>query len=112
MTDSESLGPCPICGRPMIKGPSVDRHHWVPRGEGGAEAAFLHVVCHRMIHRLFDGKALAADFADPVALRDHPDLRRFISWVRRQPPDYIDWPKDPRDSRRGSRRSPRRRPAR
>ena len=117
MKNTESLGPCPICGRAMIEGPSVDRHHWVPRKEGGIEATFLHVVCHRMIHRLFDEKALAADFTDPAALREHPDIQRFVAWVRRQPADYVDWPKSPRGRRRGSvrasgRRSSGRRPAR
>jgi hypothetical protein len=27
----ESLGPCPLCGRIMIRGHSLDRHHWQPK---------------------------------------------------------------------------------
>lgn len=66
MSDGSSLGPCPLCGRPMIAGPSVDRHHWVPKSEGG---------------------------------RAHPEVRRFVAWVRRQPPEYLDWPRAPRRRR-------------
>ena len=94
--ETRILGPCPICGRDMIEGPSVDRHHWVPRTKGGREAVPLHLICHRMIHRLFDESALAERYADPAALRDHPDMRRFVAWVRRQPPEYVDWPRSPR----------------
>ncbi len=100
MKNTETLGPCPICGRAMIEGPSVDRHHWVPRSAGGEETAVLHKVCHRMIHRLFDEKSLAAHYADPATLRDHPEIQRFITWVRRQPPEYVDWPRSPRRRRR------------
>ncbi len=99
MSEGESLGPCPICGRDMIDGPSVDRHHWVPRTEGGREMEPLHLVCHRMIHRLFSEKELASGYSDPAVLRDHPEIQRFVAWVRRQPPEYVDWPRRPRRRR-------------
>lgn len=88
-------GPCPICGRPMWDGPSVDRHHWVPRKHGGGPCATLHLVCHRMIHRVFSERELSQSFRDVDSLRAHPDIARFIAWVRRKPPDYVDWPKAP-----------------
>ena len=102
MPDSPSngLGPCPLCGREMIEGPSVDRHHWVPKSKGGCETDFIHLVCHRMIHRVFSEKELATDYADPEVVRAHPEIERFVKWVRRQPPDYVDWPKEPRKRRR------------
>ncbi|MCB9948423.1 MAG: HNH endonuclease [Rhodospirillaceae bacterium] len=81
----------------MVAGPSVDRHHWVPRSRNGPnDAATVHVVCHRMVHRLFTEAELAARFSTPEAIRAHPDMRRFIAWVRRRPPDYVDWPQAPR----------------
>ena len=83
----------------MIEGPSVDRHHWVPKSKGGREIDSLHVVCHRMIHRVFDERELATAYADPEAVRAHPEIARFIAWVRKQPPEYVDWPKDPRKRR-------------
>ena len=100
MSEGGSLGPCPVCGREMLDGPSVDRHHWVPKSEGGRASEFLHVVCHRMIHRVFDERELAADYADPEAVRAHPEIERFVKWVRRKPADYVDWPKSPRKRRR------------
>ncbi len=99
MSKPKSLGACPICGRDMIDGPSVDRHHWVPRTKGGREMELLHLICHRMIHRLFSEKELATTYSDPAAILKHPDIQRFVAWVRRQPPEYVDWPRKPRNRR-------------
>lgn len=93
--NDEELGDCPICSRPLVAGPSVDRHHWVPRAEGGRERALLHKVCHRVIHRIFDEKELARRYATAAAVRAHPEMRRFIAWIKRRPADYLDWPRRP-----------------
>lgn len=85
----DDLGPCPLCGRPMIDGPSVDRHHWVPRTLGGRTGTPMHRVCHRMIHRLFDHTTLARHLNTPEAVRAHPDMARFLAWIRRQPPEFV-----------------------
>jgi len=100
MSGSGDLGPCPLCGRAMIPGPSVDRHHWVPKSAGGRATDLLHTVCHRMIHRVFSERELATAYADPETVRGHPEIARFVAWVRRQPPEYLDWPKAPRGRRR------------
>ncbi|MBB4287067.1 HNH endonuclease [Roseospira goensis] len=101
----EALGPCPLCGRPMIAGPSVERHHWTPRTFGGRESAAMHQVCHRMVHRLFDEATLARERNTAEALRAHPDMARFLTWVRRQPPEYMDWAERPgRHGRKGAAR--------
>lgn len=98
---------CPICGRAMVDGASVDRHHWVPRTEGGREVATLHKICHRMLHRLFSERDLAVTYNNPEAIAAHPDIQAFVAWVRRKPADFIDWPRAPRGSR--NRRRPSRR---
>ncbi|MEC7575489.1 MAG: HNH endonuclease, partial [Pseudomonadota bacterium] len=54
-----SLGPCPICGREMIEGPSANRHHWLPKSKGGQAADYIYVVCHRMLNRTLSEKELA-----------------------------------------------------
>ena len=77
----------------MIAGPSVDRHHWHPKSQGGTETEWLHRVCHRMIHRLFDEATLARDYNSPDKLLAHPDIIKFVKWVRKKPVDYVDWPK-------------------
>lgn len=97
-----SLGPCPLCGRPMIEGPSVDRHHWTPRSLGGRAAEPLHTVCHRMLHRLFTHAELACLYDTPEKACRHPELQRFLKWVRKQPAEYVDWPEQP--GRHGRRR--------
>jgi hypothetical protein len=94
--DSEELlGPCPVCGREMIAGPSVDRHHWQPKSRGGREAEPLHLICHRKLHSLFTEKELATTYATPEAVRQHPQMQTFIQWVRRRPSEFIDRHKKP-----------------
>lgn len=99
MPEPSALGPCPVCGRPMTDGPAVDRHHWRPRSMGGRDWSWLHQVCHRMIHRVFSDAELAAGHDTAEAIRAHPEMRRFVAWVRRKPPEYVDWPKAPRRRR-------------
>lgn len=87
--ESEGLGPCPLCGRLMFKGDSVDRHHWQPKSRGGKEAGYLHRTCHRKRHSLFTGKELADYLATPGKARRHPEMQKFIKWVRRQPQERV-----------------------
>lgn len=86
------IGLCPICGRVMIAGPSVDEHHWVPKSEGGRETAFVHRICHRTLHARFSERELARSYATPEAIRADPAMAKFIRWVRKRPPEYLDWP--------------------
>jgi hypothetical protein len=85
----ETLGPCPLCGRLMLKGRSVDRHHWQPKSRGGKEADYLHRSCHRKLHSLFTSKELTAEVDTPEKARQHPEMQKFIRWVRRQPPERV-----------------------
>jgi hypothetical protein len=45
-----------------------------------------------MIHRLFDETTLACDYDAPEKLKAHPDILKFIRWIRKKPADYVDWP--------------------
>jgi len=86
--------PCPLCHRPMIPGPSLDRHHPLPRSHGGQETVTMHKICHRAIHAMLNERELAEDFggefADFAKLRAHPPLAQFVAWVRKRPPEYYD----------------------
>ena len=95
--EANSLGPCQICGRKMLSGESVDRHHWQPKSRGGNAAEYLHRICHRKLHSLFTNKELNTDFTSPEAVRQHPEMRKFITWVRRQPPEVVMRHRKPRD---------------
>ena len=82
--------PCPVCGRPIVEGPGADRHHWLPKSRGGSASEAIHVVCHLKLHSVFTTKELASDYGAPEAVRAHPEIAKFIRWVRRKPPEYID----------------------
>ncbi|MDX6748931.1 HNH endonuclease signature motif containing protein [Geminicoccaceae bacterium 1502E] len=82
------LGPCPVCGRPMVAGASVDRHHFLPKSRGGREREWVHRICHRKIHSLFTEAELERNYALPERLRAHPEMARFISWVARKPAEF------------------------
>lgn len=73
----------------MIDGPSVDRHHLVPRSHGGTEWAHVHRICHSKVHSVLEEHHLATDYSTFEALRSHEEIARFIGWVRRMPPEYI-----------------------
>jgi len=81
---------CPLCGRQLVPGPTVDEHHLLPRSHGGTATVALHRICHQAIHAMLSEPELARDFQTIEALRRHPDLARFITWVRKRPADYTD----------------------
>lgn len=78
---------CPLCDRP-IPPSQRDAHHLVPKSRGGVHTAWLHRICHRQIHALFTETELAREYHHVEALRAHPDVARFVSWVRAKPNDF------------------------
>lgn len=93
------LETCPLCGRPLIAGPSTDLHHPVPRSRGGTEVVPMHRVCHQKIHSVFTEAELAAEFHDWDKLRGHPAMADFIRWIAHKPLEYYDrnrWTNDKR----------------
>lgn len=80
---------CPLCDRP-IPPAQQDAHHLVPRSQGGTATALLHRICHRQVHALFSERELARDYASADALRAHPDMARFLDWVRTKPADFME----------------------
>lgn len=83
----------------MFAGPSVDRHHLIPKSEGGTEAVWMHRSCHKKLHSLFDERTLAKVYNSFEALRENEDVRRFVTWVRKQPPEAIERHRRPRKRR-------------
>lgn len=72
-----------------MPGPSVEKHHLIPRSQGGRVVVALHTICHRKIHAELDERTLARAYADIDALRAHPAIADFIRWVSRKPPEFI-----------------------
>ena len=81
--------PCPLCGRPLIPGPSIDEHHLTPRSQGGKDKHVVHPVCHRTTPQTRSDQQLARRCARWEALAAHPDIAAFITWVRKRPPEFL-----------------------
>jgi hypothetical protein len=82
------LGDCPLCGRKLVGGSSVNQHHLVPRSRNGRDTVALHRICHAAIHVTLSEKELERQYNTIERLREHPQLRRFIVWVRRKPSEF------------------------
>ena len=48
----------------------------------------LHQICHSEIHAALTETELARDYPTIAALRAHPRLAKFISWVAKRPPGF------------------------
>ena len=59
--------PCALCGRPL--GHRVERHHVVPKSEGGTQTVPVHPICHRTIHAFVANRDLATSYATMDQLR-------------------------------------------
>ena len=79
---------CPLCGRVLVRGASLNEHHLVPRMYGGIEKYFMHRVCHSKIHSVLSESELAFELNTFAKLRAHPDLARFIKWIRKRDPSF------------------------
>lgn len=84
------LGYCPICGRPMIQGPSVDEHHFIPKCKGGKEKQYLHKTCHRFIHSQFTESELSKVYNTPEKLLEVESIQNYVKWLKKKDPEFID----------------------
>lgn len=72
----------------MLPG-SANLHHLIPKSHGGRETVQLHRICHGKIHATLSERALARDYASIQALLSHPEIRRFVAWIKRRPPGFM-----------------------
>lgn len=80
---------CPLCERP-IPPDQRDEHHLVPRLKGGKETQTMHRICHRQIHALFTEAELAQRYNTAEALLEHPEIQKFVSWVKKKPDGFYE----------------------
>lgn len=110
--DSRVPGPaCALCQRPGVE---LTRHHLIPRmrhrnkrvrrrfdrAERAGRVLAVCRACHKQIHALIDEKALAERFNTREALLNHPELARFVAWVRTKPPGFVPTTRSAAGSRR------------
>ncbi len=88
---------CELCLR---QGVSVDKHHLIPktrhknkrnkknfdRDEVKERVLWLCPACHKTIHATLTEKQLEYDYNTRDKLLEHPEIRRFVEWVRARPP--------------------------
>lgn len=79
---------CPLCERPL--GARVEDHHLVPKTYKGRETVPLHPICHRKIHSVLSERELKDRFHTVEALRAHPDIAAFVTWLAKKPPDFYE----------------------
>lgn len=93
---------CPLCGRPIPADAPQSLHHLVPKMRGGrhGKTVLLHQICHSAIHAHLTESEIARDYASIAALKTHPDLAKFIAWVKRRPPHFHARMPGPRRKRR------------
>lgn len=77
---------CALCGRPL--GQRVERHHVVPKSEGGTQTVPVHPICHRTIHAFVTNRELASAYATMDKLRERNDIRQYLRWIAGKPPDF------------------------
>jgi hypothetical protein len=53
-------------------------------------------ICHRKIHAVLSEKELRDYWHTAERLRAHPELRRFVRWLARKPPEFMDRHRPPR----------------
>lgn len=81
---------CPLCGRELVDGPSVNEHHLVPRSHRGRDKVRMHRVCHNKIHSVFSEKELARYYHTWERLLENEEIARFVEWVRKKDPAWYD----------------------
>ena len=86
----EDLGVCGLCGRPLVPGPTINKHHLVPKTYGGVETAWMHAICHGKIHSVFSERELRDHYYTFDALLAHEEIQKFVRWVRRKEPTFVD----------------------
>jgi len=90
---------CELCGREVG---FLTRHHLIPRTrhsnkrikrdfkrvEVKHRIAWLCRPCHDHVHALFLEKTLEREFNTLESLALHPEVKKFLGWIRKKPPDF------------------------
>jgi hypothetical protein len=87
---------CQLCGRDQLP---LTRHHLIPQSRHNkartkryfdktdmhTRIALLCRPCHAQVHAVLDNATLMQQYATVEALAMHPDIARFVAWIRDKP---------------------------
>lgn len=77
---------CPLCTREY--GSNTDLHHLIPKTFKGKETVELHRVCHTKIHHTFSERELFNYYHTIDRLLEHPEIQKFVDWIKNKDPDF------------------------
>ncbi len=79
---------CDLCER-FVPRKLITLHHLKPKSRGGTAEHRVPLCkpCHKQIHVTFDNRTLENELSQLEQLRSHPQLERFLKWVRKLAPD-------------------------
>lgn len=86
MPPKEEIHQCALCEREVRQ---VNKHHIVPKSEGGRVTVELCLACHKTLHSFFTNATLATELNNIPALRENPEIASYLKWVRKQPDSRI-----------------------
>ncbi len=61
---------------------------------GGKEVIALHKICHDKIHHTFANHELASVYNTVEMIVSHPEIIKFIKWIKNKEPSFYDKSKD------------------
>lgn len=86
---------CVICDREMPDDSFYsDDHHLIPKSKRGKDVVRIHRVCHNKIHSVWSEKELADYYNTPERIKTHPEIIKFVKWMRNKPIDFYIKTKD------------------
>lgn len=90
--------PCPLCGRDMVLGRSVNQHHLLPKLKGGkgAGAFEVHAICHSKVHSIWSEAELARIYRECEGVPEkvwavyleNEHMVTFVKWVLKKDPEF------------------------
>ena len=72
---------CPLCDMPLVPGPSINRHHLIPKLKGGSDAIEMHVICHSKLHSIWSENEMRDTYHKWDQILSDERIIKFRSWV-------------------------------
>jgi hypothetical protein len=88
---------CLLCDRENLQ---ISKHHLIPRSRHNKRVKrklneeMLNLKmnlcrpCHDQIHTVFTEKQLEQLYNDPIKIKFHPEISKFISWIKNKPINF------------------------